>query len=51
MMKTCNPEFVFLCAREGGSPTPSGDALDRFLNALEHFQDSPAHLAALKDRT
>jgi len=40
----------------GGFPTPtcliptySGDVLDRFFNALENFQESPATLARLRE--
>jgi len=57
MMKTYNPDFVFIYARGRRIPhthiflipTYSGDVLDRFFNALENFQESPAQLAALKD--
>jgi len=57
MMKTFNPDFVFIYARGRRIPhthlflipTYSGDVLDRFFNALENFQESPAQLAALKD--
>jgi histidine triad (HIT) family protein len=56
-MKTYNPDFVFIYARGRRIPhthlflipTYSGDVLDRFFNALENFQESPAQLAALKD--
>ncbi len=58
MMKKLAPDFVFLYARGRRIPhthlflipTYSGDVLDRFFNALEHFQESPAELAKLKDR-
>ena len=57
MMKTYNPDFVFIYARGRRIPhthlflipTYSGDVLDRFFNALENFQESPSQLAALKD--
>ncbi len=57
MMKTYNPDFVFLYARGRRIPhthiflipTYGGDVLDRFFNALENFQESPSKLAALKD--
>ena len=57
MMEKFNPDFVFLYARGRRIPhthlflipTYSGDVLDRFFNALEHFQESPEMLASLKD--
>jgi histidine triad (HIT) family protein len=56
MMKTYNPDFVFLYARGRRIPhthlflipTYSGDVLDRFFNALENFQESPEKLLQLK---
>ena len=59
MMKTYKPDFVFLYARGRRIPhthiflvpTFPGDVLDRFFNALEKFQESPAELAALKSAT
>jgi len=58
MMKKFDPDFVFLYARGRRIPhthlflipTYSGDVLDRFFNALENFQESPAELARLKER-
>ena len=57
MMKSFDPDFVFLYARGRRIPhthlflipTYSGDVLDRFFNALEHFQESPGRLAKLKE--
>lgn len=57
MMKTFNPDFIFLYARGRRIPhthlflipTYSGDVLDRFFNALENFQESPQALAKLKE--
>ncbi len=57
MMDKFNPDFVFLYARGRRIPhthvflipTYSGDVLDRFFNALENFQESPAMLAGLKE--
>jgi len=57
MMKKFEPDFVFLYARGRRIPhthlflipTYSGDVLDRFFNALENFQESPAKLAQLKE--
>lgn len=57
MMKTFNPDFIFLYARGRRIPhthlflipTYSGDVLDRFFNALEFFQESPQALAKLKE--
>jgi len=57
MMKTYNPDFVFLYARGRRIPhthlflipTYSGDVLDRFFNALENFQESPEKLVRLRD--
>ena len=57
MMKTFEPDFVCLYARGRRIPhthlflvpTYSGDVLDRFFNALEHFQESPQSLARLKE--
>lgn len=56
MMKALKPEFVCMYARGRRIPhthiflvpTFPGDVLDRFFNALEKFQESPAELAALK---
>ena len=58
MMKTYNPDFVFLYARGRRIPhthiflipTYGGDVLDRFFNALELFQESPPELAALREK-
>ena len=57
MMKKLEPDFVCLYARGRRIPhthlflvpTYSGDVLDRFFNALEHFQESPQSLAQLKE--
>lgn len=57
IMKTYNPDFVFLYARGRRIPhthlflipTYSGDVLDRFFNALENFQESPERLVRLRD--
>jgi histidine triad (HIT) family protein len=57
MMKKFQPDFVFLYARGRRIPhthlflipTYGGDVLDRFFNALENFQESPAALARLRD--
>ncbi len=57
MMKKLEPDFVCLYARGRRIPhthlflvpTYSGDVLDRFFNALEHFQESPQALARLKE--
>jgi histidine triad (HIT) family protein len=57
MMKKLEPDFVCLYARGRRIPhthlflvpTFSGDVLDRFFNALEHFQESPQSLAQLKE--
>jgi histidine triad (HIT) family protein len=57
MMKKLEPDFVCLYARGRRIPhthlflvpTYSGDVLDRFFNALEHFQESPQSLARLKE--
>lgn len=51
------PDFVCLYARGRRVPhthiflvpTVKGDVLDAFFNALEHFQESPQDLAALRD--
>jgi histidine triad (HIT) family protein len=59
MMKALKPEFVCMYARGRRIPhthiflvpTFPGDVLDRFFNALEKFQESPAELAALKSAT
>jgi histidine triad (HIT) family protein len=57
MMKKFDPDFIFLYARGRRIPhthlflipTYSGDVLDRFFNALENFQESPAELTRLKE--
>lgn len=57
MMKKLEPDFVCLYARGRRIPhthlflvpTYSGDVLDRFFNALEHFQESPQSLAQLRE--
>lgn len=57
MMKKMEPDFVCLYARGRRIPhthlflvpTYSGDVLDRFFNALEHFQEAPQTLALLKE--
>jgi histidine triad (HIT) family protein len=57
MMIKLEPDFVCLYARGRRIPhthlflvpTYSGDVLDRFFNALEHFQESPQSLARLKE--
>jgi histidine triad (HIT) family protein len=57
MMKKFDPDFIFLYARGRRIPhthlflipTYSGDVLDRFFNALENFQESPADLVRLKE--
>jgi histidine triad (HIT) family protein len=57
MMKKFEPDFVCLYARGRRIPhthlflvpTYSGDVLDRFFNALEHFQESPQALARLRE--
>lgn len=59
IMKEFNPDFVSLFARGRRIPhahiflipTCSGDLLDRFFNALEHFQESPLDLVKLRDTT
>jgi histidine triad (HIT) family protein len=56
MMAVLNPEFVCLYARGRRIPhthiflvpTYAGSAVDSFFNALERFQESPAHLAQLR---
>jgi len=58
MMKALEPDFVCMYARGRRIPhthiflvpTYSGDPLDRFFNALEGFQESPAELASLRER-
>ncbi|MFB3926146.1 MAG: HIT family protein [Syntrophales bacterium] len=58
MMAKFKPDFIFLYARGRRIPhthlflipTYSGDVLDRFFNALENFQESPASLAKLKEQ-
>jgi histidine triad (HIT) family protein len=58
MMATLSPEFVCMYARGRRIPhthvflipTVKDDVLDRFFNALEKFQESPAHLAQLKNK-
>lgn len=57
MMAKLTPDFIFLYARGRRIPhthlflipTYAGDVLDRFFNALENFQESPANLAALRE--
>ena len=57
IMRTYQPDFVCLYARGRRIPhthlflvpTVSGDVLDRFFNALEKVQESPAELAQLQD--
>jgi histidine triad (HIT) family protein len=57
MMKKFEPDFVCLYARGRRIPhthlflvpTYSGDVLDRFFSALEHFQESPQALAQLRE--
>ena len=57
MMIKLEPDFVCLYARGRRIPhthlflvpTYSGDVLDRFFNALEHFQESPPSLARLQE--
>jgi histidine triad (HIT) family protein len=57
MIKKFEPDFVCLYARGRRIPhthlflvpTFGGDVLDRFFNALEHFQESPQYLARLKE--
>ncbi|MBN1614986.1 MAG: HIT family protein [Deltaproteobacteria bacterium] len=57
MMQKIEPDFVFLYARGRRIPhthlflipTFSGDVLDRFFNALENFQESPAALVKLRE--
>ncbi|HQK79358.1 MAG TPA: HIT family protein, partial [Syntrophales bacterium] len=57
MMERLEPDFVFLYARGRRIPhthlflipTYSGDVLDRFFNALENFQESPATLARIRE--
>ena len=58
MMIALEPDFVCMYARGRRIPhthvflvpTYSGDVLDRFFNALELFQESPAELAALREQ-
>jgi len=58
MMTVLSPEFVCMYARGRRIPhthiflipTVKDDVLDRFFNALEKFQESPSHLAGLKDK-
>ncbi|MGA9098770.1 MAG: HIT family protein [Methanotrichaceae archaeon] len=58
MMKALEPDFVCMYARGRRIPhthiflvpTYKGDPLDRFFNALEGFQESPAELASLRER-
>jgi len=58
IMKAFHPDFVCMYARGRRIPhthiflvpTFGGDLLDRFFNALERFQESPAGLARLKER-
>jgi histidine triad (HIT) family protein len=58
IMKAFHPDFVCMYARGRRIPhthiflvpTFGGDLLDRFFNALERFQESPAELARLKER-
>jgi len=57
IMKAFHPDFVCMYARGRRIPhthiflvpTFGGDLLDRFFNALERFQESPADLARLKE--
>ena len=57
MMAALRPDFVCMYARGRRIahthiflvPTAKGDVLDRFFNALELFQESPAHLAGLRE--
>ena len=57
MMAALRPDFVCMYARGRRIahthiflvPTVKGDVLDRFFNALELFQESPAHLAGLRE--
>jgi len=58
MMQRLRPDFVCLYARGRRIPhthlflvpTSGGDVLDRFFNALEKFQESPAEMERLRDR-
>ncbi len=58
IMKAFHPDFVCMYARGRRIPhthvflvpTFGGDLLDRFFNAMERFQESPADLARLKER-
>ncbi len=58
MMKAFRPDFVCMYARGRRIPhthiflvpTYSGDLLDRFFNAFERVQESPAGLAKLKGK-
>ena len=58
MMKAFHPEFVCMYARGRRIPhthiflvpTYGGDLVDRFFNALERVQESPAELAKLKGK-
>ena len=57
MMAALRPDFVCMYARGRRIahthiflvPTVKGDVLDRFFNALELFQESPVHLAGLRE--
>ena len=57
MMQRLEPDFVCLYSRGRRIPhthlflipTFGGDVVDRFFNALEGFQESPAALARLRD--
>lgn len=57
IMKAFSPDFVLLYARGKRIPhthifllpSYSGDLLDRFFNALEKVQESPAELAKLRE--
>ena len=57
MMKVFRPEMVTIYARGRRIPhthlflvpTYSGDPFDGFFNALEKFQESPPHLAPLRE--
>jgi len=57
-MKSLSPEFVCMYARGRRIPhthissSPrKDDVLDRFFNALENFQESPANLVRLRTRS
>ena len=58
IMKAYKPDFVCMYARGRRIPhthiflvpTVKGDLLDRYFNALEKIQESPAELAKLRDK-